>query len=112
MESTSFLTTLDELTAALNDARSRLDTLLWLRERLGAELKQLSDQAEEIQLFTEREAAERLRITTRQLADLRRAENLPHVRLGRDVRYTKQNLLQIIEMLDTSHFRRHLRRVS
>lgn len=106
------LKSLDELSNALRDARAHLDTLLWLRERLNHELKELSDKTGDIHLFTESEAAQRLRITTRQLADLRRSEQLPHIRLGRDIRYSSKNLAQIVELLDTSTLKRQLRRVS
>jgi hypothetical protein len=109
---TRFIETLDQLADEISSIRAKLDRLFWLRQRVQAEYDAAIDKIIQNELFTEEEAAERLRITPRQLADLRRSEGLPHVRLGRDIRYSNKNLSDIIELLDTGNIRRRLRRVS
>lgn len=107
-----FIENLDELANELTSMRKRLDLLLWLRHRIKQEYDAVIDRLEEADLLTEDEAAERLKITPRQLADLRRSDGLPHIRLGREVRYSRKNLGEIIQRLDTGNISRRLRRVS
>ena len=48
------------------------------------------------ELITEEEVAEVWKIPPTTLADLRKREGWPHVRLGRHVRYTKEQAKQIL----------------
>jgi hypothetical protein len=108
----NFLETLDSLAAELSAIKSKVDSMLWLRERLRAEFQALAEKAVSVDLMTEPEAADLFRISPRQLASLRRAENLPHIRLGKDIRYSKKNLADIIDFLDTRQIGRRIRRIS
>lgn len=47
-------------------------------------------------LLTPAEVAKRLRITPKKVMELRRANGWPHVKLGRSIRFTPQQVEQII----------------
>jgi excisionase family DNA binding protein len=83
-----------------------------------AEAQELRAAAERfnLEVFTEKEAAERLRVSDDTMARLRVRLGLPHFRVGSQYRYTSAHLVEIIGILekrkDAKQARRHLREVS
>lgn len=89
--------------------------LLHALDRADEENRRLRDEVETVNLvvYTEEEAAERLRMSQDTLARLRTSEALPHFRAGVLVRYTNKHLAEITEMLAVRRDaggRKHLRK--
>lgn len=86
----------------LSEARQILDSLERSRERLAAENDRLRAERDALQVFTEAEAAERLRLEPTTLAAHRRNHRLPHLATGKGVRYTAQHIREIIALFEVN----------
>lgn len=49
-----------------------------------------------MEIYTEAEFAEMLKMPTRVVADIRKRENWPHLRFGRSIRYTAEHVDEIM----------------
>lgn len=90
----------DELQKAMTDARAALDRVNWLKDRLIGEFESFREAQDLLDIYTEEEAAQMLKIEKNHLADMRRRLDLPHCSFGNRPRYTKQQLREICEMLE------------
>jgi hypothetical protein len=63
--------------------------------RIRAEAERFS-----LEIFTEEEAVQKLRMSQDTLQRLRKKKNLPHLRAGMLVRYSSQHLVEIVEILE------------
>lgn len=77
-----------EMRAALHEADEEA-------RRLRAEAEHFN-----LEIFTEPEAAARLRMSEDTLSRLRKRKRLPHFREGMLVRYTSAHLVKIVELLE------------
>lgn len=94
-----------------------LRTLAGMRHALDCaeeENRRLRDRAEteDLVVYTEPEAAEKLRVSQDTLARLRESEGLPHFRAGVLVRYTKKQLAESAELLSKRESRRRRARAA
>ena len=89
----------DELQKAMSDARAAIDRVDWLKDRLIQEFEAIKDAQDDLEIYTEEEAAKMLRIERNHLADMRRRLDLPHCSFGNRPRYTKVQLLEICKSL-------------
>jgi hypothetical protein len=101
-----FETLLIEIESTLQDANAKIARLAWLREKLGQEYKKAQDALEDLETFTECEAGQLFKLNEdpqkaeRAMADLRRKFNFPFCRFGREIRYTKPQLIEICGLLE------------
>ena len=92
----------DELQKAMFDAQAAISRVNWLKDRLLSEVESIKADQEKLEIFTEADAAKRLKIEASLLADLRRRYDLPHCSFGNRARYTKEQLIAICSMLEIS----------
>ena len=90
----------DELQKAMTDARAALDRVDWLKNRLISEFETFREAQDLLDIYTEEEAAQMLKIEKNHLADMRRRLDLPHCSFGNRPRYTKTQLREICSMLE------------
>lgn len=88
-----------EIEGELNGMTSKLARLIWLREKIAAEHAALEAAVDALDVYTEEEAAALLKTDSRMLADLRKRYNLPFFRVGREVRYTAEQLREATVLL-------------
>jgi len=99
--SAQFETLLAEIESTLQDANAKIARLAWLREKLGQEYRKTQNALGELETFTELEAGQLFKLNDdpqkaeRAMADLRRKFNFPFCRFGREIRYTKPQLIEI-----------------
>lgn len=86
----------------LAEARQILDSLDRSREHLEAENARLRAEREALQVFTEAEAAELLRVTPLTLSGMRKTHRLPHVSTGKAVLYTARHIRQILDHFEVN----------
>lgn len=104
--------TCEEFVTSLGAARSAVDRVLFLKDKLLADFKALRVQADALEVFTEEEAAILLKLdekpatAARHLASLRKQFDLPHFKAGNKPRYTKQHLIEICDILAVNPKRR------
>ena len=92
-----------EFDDAIQAAEAAVSRLQRLRNRLASEIENLRSEREQLEIYTEEEAAEILKIERPQLlADLRRRHDLPHFLAGREPRYTKEHLAEICRRLEVN----------
>lgn len=89
----------NDLAKTLIDAQNTVNHLMWQKDEVKREFAAIQAAAESLEIYTEREAAALLKLKPAQLATLRRAENLPFVRAGALIRYSKENLAEIVKIL-------------
>lgn len=89
-----------ELDKSLQDASGAIVRIERLKMRLAAEVEALRSERGRLEIYTEKDAAILLRITERQLADMRRRHDLPHCSFGNKPRYTKDQLVRICEIFE------------
>lgn len=99
---------IEQLSSALNVFEIKLaeiETILprmrFAFERIESELGRVREQRDRLDYYTEAEAAALLKLKEDQFATLRRLNDLPHVRFGMTVRYTRQHLDQITDFFDS-----------
>ena len=90
----------DELHKAMIDAQAAISRVNWLKDRLLTEVESVKADQEKFEVFTEADAAQRLKIEVSLLAALRRQYDLPHCSFGNRARYTKEQLIAICSMLE------------
>jgi hypothetical protein len=95
--------TLAELDCAMADANTCLDRLSRLRAKLAGEFAELATAADELDFMSEREFADAIGIEESLLAKLRRENNLPHSRFGREPKYSKDQRRRVAEILEVSN---------
>lgn len=105
-------TQLDNAFAALEtaviEAQATLGRIGFARERLQAEVDEMRRERDALEVFTEAEAAEMLKLgehcregrAEEHLGELRRQLDLPHCKLGTKVRYTREHLREIVAALE------------
>lgn len=98
---TQFEDTIAEIGERMNELRSAFERLEWLRETAAKQFRQMAEAAERVEVFTEAEAAEQLRVSERTIADLRRAELIPFCRFNNQSRYTRQHINEICRILES-----------
>ena len=91
---------IDELQQAMTDARAAIDRVNWLKDRLLDEYKKIRESEDQLDIYTEEEAAQMLKIERTHLADMRRRMDLPHCSFGNRPRYTREQLREICSMLE------------
>lgn len=96
---TQFDQALNEIDQAIQTARQAVDRLQWLKSKIAEDFDAMQRRADEIEIYTEAEAAAMFQIKPPHLADLRRRLDLPHVVLGSVIRYTKPQIAAIGEIL-------------
>ena len=100
-----FETLLTEIESTLHDANAKIARLAWLREKIGQEYKKALKDIGDLETFTESEAGLLFKLNEdpqkaeRAMADLRRKFDFPFCRFGREIRYTKPQLVEICELL-------------
>ncbi len=90
----------DDLQKAMLDAQAAISRVNWLKDRLLSEVESIKADQDRFEIFTEADAAKRLKIEVTLLADLRRRYDLPHCSFGNKARYTKEQLMAICSMLE------------
>ncbi len=95
----------EQLNAELYEMQGKLEGIFLrvrhLAVKSAEESRRLRSEALrlEVNVYTEKEAAEKFGVCEKTLANLRLEKNLPHVRIGRFVRFTDEHLARIAEML-------------
>lgn len=84
-----------ELQKAMLEARSAIDRVEWLKDRLLESVKK----ADEFNIYTEDQAAEIFGVTTRMFRDFRAQHNFPHIAFGMPPKYTLEHLQEIAAIL-------------
>lgn len=99
---------IEQLSAALNayeiceaEMAAIMPRLRFSFERIEAELENVRKYRDQLDVFTEAEAAAVLKLTETSLAAYRRDNDLPHLRFGSMVRYTRQHLDQIVSFFES-----------
>ena len=101
-----FESLLTEIESTLHDANAKIARLAWLREKISQEYKKAQGAVEDLETFTESEAGQLFKLNEepqkaeRAMADLRRKFNFPFCRFGREIRYTKSQLIEICGLLE------------
>jgi len=96
----------DEMAVMMSDLSAKLARLEWLRLKMAERIAQAETDAARFETFTEAEAGLLFKLHAdaekagRAMADLRRLHDLPHIRLGREVRYTREHLREITALLE------------
>lgn len=88
-----------EIEGELNGMTSKLARLIWLREKIAAEHAAVQAAVDALDVYTEEEAAAKLKTDARMLRDLRKRYKLPFFRVGREVRYTGEQLREATALL-------------
>lgn len=91
---------LEAFDIAINEANSIRLRMNWIKSKVVAELEQIRDEREKLELYDEPAAATILKIEPNHLGDLRRRLGLPHINFGNKIRYTKRHLSEIISLLE------------
>lgn len=92
---------LNSLEIGMAEIETLMPRLRFSFERIEAELANVRQLRDRLDFFTEPEAAAVFKIKETQLATLRREHDLPHVRFGQFVHYTRQHLELITEFFDS-----------
>ena len=101
-----FESLLTEIESTLHDANTKIARLAWLREKISQEYKKALKDIGDIETFTESEAGQLFKLNEdpqkaeRAMADLRRKFDFPFCRFGREIRYTKAQLVEICGLLE------------
>ena len=101
-----FETLLSEIESTLHDANAKIARLAWLREKIGQEYKKAQGAIEDLETFTESEAGLLFKLNEdpqkaeRAMADLRRKFDFPFCKFGREIRYTRPQLVEICGLLE------------
>lgn len=90
---------LTEVELQMQIVSASLGRLGWLRGKIADEVRSLREAAGAVETLTEPQAAEIFHVTPGQFAELRRRHRLPHCKLGNVVRYTRQQMAEIADML-------------
>ena len=97
------ITQSDELTteieAAFLDLRAKFDRLAWLKDKIAADLEAMRAEADQIDTYTEEQAAAVYQIKPAHLGKLRRQFDLEHCCFGNIIIYTRPQLAGIAEVL-------------
>lgn len=102
----NFVQIAEEVDLLIGDLTAKLDRLRWLRGKVSEQVTTALAAAERLEMFTEAEAGQAFKLHTdpskaeRAMADLRRRHDFPHVRAGREVRYTQEHLREITTLLE------------
>lgn len=96
---TMFEQTLNEVDIKVAEISAAFDRLQWLRGKLADQFEAMQAAADAFELFTEEQAAMMLQIKPDHLGSMRRNLDLPHVKLGDKVRYTKGHLNAICDAM-------------
>lgn len=91
-----------ELAKAMGEAKAALDRVFWLKDRLLENYDAMRSAQDDLEIYTEDQAAAMFKIEAKQLADMRRRMNLPFVPMGKFPRYTKTHLIEICSMLEVN----------
>lgn len=89
----------------MQQGRALLEQMAWILRKQRDEIDQLRAERDDVEIYTEQEAATMLRVGSgtkafETLADLRSRLRLPHVKIGKSVRYTKNHIREICQMLE------------
>ena len=101
-----FESLLTEIESTLHDANAKIARLSWLREKISQEYKKAQGAIEDLETFTESEAGLLFKLNDdpqkaeRAMADLRRKFDFPFCKFGREIRYTKPQLVEICRLLE------------
>ena len=101
-----FESLLTEIESTLHDANAKIARLSWLREKISQEYKKAQGAIEDLETFTESEAGLLFKLNDdpqkaeRAMADLRRKFDFPFCKFGREIRYTKPQLVEICGLLE------------
>ena len=96
----------EEVDALCFDLTAKLDRLKWLRGKIAEQIARAQTDADRLELFTEAEAGLTFKLNSdptkaeRAMADLRRRHDFPHVRAGREIRYTREQLREVAALLE------------
>ena len=95
-----------KIESTLHDANAKIARLAWLREKISQEYKKAQGAIEDLETFTESEAGLLFKLNDdplkaeRAMADLRRKFDFPFCKFGREIRYTKTQLVEICGLLE------------
>lgn len=89
----------------MQQGRALLEQMAWILRKQRDEIDQLRAERDDVEIYTEQEAAAMLRVGNgakafETLADLRSRLRLPHVKIGKSVRYTKNHIREICQLLE------------
>lgn len=99
---TQIVAAFDELQTAMNDAQAAINRVAWLKDRLIENFNAMQSAHDDLEIYTEAQAATMFQIEEKQLADMRRRMNLPYVPMGKFPRYTKTHLIEICSILEVN----------
>lgn len=94
-----FAQALAEVDIKLREAAAAIERAGWLRSRIAEDFAELERRAETFETFTEEQAAAMFQIKLDLLETLRRRHALPHVKAGKFVRYTREQLAAVADAL-------------
>lgn len=98
-----FDATIAEAETHIVAAVASLERLIWLRGKIADDIAAMRDAADELELYTEDEAAELLKITAWHLGCLRRKHNFAVVNLGNKIRYTKEQIAGVCDFFSINN---------
>lgn len=104
---TDIINTSVELLEKQKEFEDLFSRLRFLLARAGNDVRaaQLQAERETLEVFTEKEASKKLRISQATLSRLRIKLHLPHVPIGAQIMYTNKHLVQIVEILEKKNRR-------
>lgn len=91
-----------DLQKAMNEAKAAIDRVFWLKDRLMENFEAMRTAQDDLEIYSEDQAAAMFQIDAKHLADMRRRMNLPFVPMGKFPRYTKTHLIEICSMLEVN----------
>jgi hypothetical protein len=92
----------EKMDSSMVDANAAIERVRFLGNKLLEEFAAIQDRIEELELYTEEEAAAILKIDERQLSTMRKEFNIPHCKFGRVCRYNKSQLAAICAMFEVN----------
>lgn len=88
-----------KLTETIINAQNEINHLSSVKDEVKEEFEALKETQDKLEIYNEQAAAEILSITPKHLSDMRRKLKLPHCKFGDKVRYTKSQLIEIVELM-------------
>lgn len=90
--------TIDALGELLREIPELLQRLGWQRDRLRDEITRMRETRDRLDVFTEDEAAQILKLQSKEsLAIQRRKHGFDHMRIGHDIYYTQAQIAAMVE---------------
>lgn len=92
----------EELQKAMLAAQAAINRVAWLKDRLLQDFAAMQKVNDDLEIYTEAQAAALFHIEEKTFAEMRRRMDFPNTRFGNIPRYTKTHLNEICLMLEVN----------